>query len=431
MTKLKFIDLYAGLGGFHMALERLGHKCIFASESNQHVRELYSINFPETNVKGDIFKVDIAKDIPTHDILCGGFPCQPFSRAGKQLGFLDIAKGNHFFKIVEILKYHKPEYILLENVETILRHDNGNTFRTINQDLEDLEYQIDYKILSPHEFNIPHHRKRLFIVGRKKNKGGLTHFKWPDKKDINDTTIKSLKFEVEPGEELTISENAKKVIDIWNKFVKNFPDKNGLPGHPIWSHEFGATYEYEEKTPFATSIDELLKYKGAFGEQITGSDKNYILQNFIPRYAAYPESKFPSWKVDYIRKNREFYEKYKPYLDEFKKQLIGLDFSNQKFEWSCKGESYTLDDKIIQFRQSGLRISRANWCPALTTVKTQNIYLPWLGRRMSVREAAQLQSMQGLRTYPDHRNGAYKAFGNAVNVDLVNLIAKNLIDEKF
>ena len=114
-------------------------------------------------------------------------------------------------------------------------------------------------------------------------------------------------------------------------------------------------------------------------------------------------------------------------MDAFKYNLDGLEFSYQKFEWSCKGESYTLDDKIIQFRQSGLRVSRANWAPALTTVKTQNIYFPWLNRKMSVLEAAQLQSMQGLKNLPDHRNGAYKAFGNAVNVEVVKRIAKNLI----
>ena len=117
-------------------------------------------------------------------------------------------------------------------------------------------------------------------------------------------------------------------------------------------------------------------------------------------------------------------------MDAFKFRLYGLEFSYQKFEWSCKDESYSLDDKIIQFRQSGLRVSRANWAPALTTVKTQNIYFPWLNRKMSVKEAAQLQSMQGLKILPDHRNGAYEAFGNAVNVDVVKRNAKNLLNGK-
>ncbi len=430
---LKFIDLYAGLGGFHLALEELGHDCVFASEINKNLRDLYKINFPNSNIHGDILKVDVINDIPKHDILCGGFPCQPFSRAGKQLGFEDEQKGNHFFKIIEILKYHQTEFILLENVETILKHDNGNTFKTITSLLENLEYEIDFKINSPHEFNIPHHRRRLFIVGRKKNKSrknSLEHFTWPEKKDINLTSIETIFFDRDDDENLQISSKHKNVFNIWNEFVKNFPNPSDLPGHPIWAHEFGATYEYETKTPYATPINELKEKLGVFGKQIIGNNKNEILLNSIPRYAAYPENVFPRWKINYIRKNREFYNKYKGYLDEFKLKLEGLEFSNQKFEWSCKGEKNNLDDKIIQFRQSGLRVSKSNWFPALTTVKTQNIYLPKLDRKMSIKEAAQLQSMQKLKKIPDHTNGGYKAFGNAVNVEVVKLIAKNLLNGK-
>ncbi len=426
-SKLKFIDLYAGLGGFHQALEQLGHDCVFASESNVIINQLYAQNFPDTPLSGDIFSLLVEKDIPKHQLLCGGFPCQPFSRAGKQLGFKDEKKGNHFFKIIEILKFHEPEYLLLENVETIFKHDGGNTFRVIQDLIKELGYDIDFKILSPHDFNIPHHRRRLFIVGRKIKAGGLKKFKWPEKMNLEETTIKSLTFAKVPDEKLDIPPNAKKVFDIWNEFVKNFPDNDGIPSHPIWAHEWGANYDYENRTPFSTPIEELLRMKGSFGCNITGVRKEEIINKFIPRYSTYNESVFPKWKIIYIRRNREFYNKYKEYLDAFKYNLDGLEFSYQKFEWSCKGESYTLDDKIIQFRQSGLRVSRANWAPALTTVKTQNIYFPWLKRKMSILEAAQLQSMQGLKNLPDHRNGAYKAFGNAVNVEVVKRIAKNLI----
>ena len=156
---LKFIDLYAGLGGFHQALEKLGHKCVWASEFNLNLRELYEKNFPGTPIEGDIFKVDLNK-IPPHDIICGGFPCQPFSRAGKMLGFDDLKKGNHFFKILDIIDTQKekaPQYILLENVETVLKHNNKETFNTIATELTKRGYEIDKRIVSPHEFNIPHH----------------------------------------------------------------------------------------------------------------------------------------------------------------------------------------------------------------------------------------------------------------------------------
>ena len=177
-NRIKFIDLYAGLGGFHQALEKLGHDCVWASEYNFNLRELYKKNFPKTPIEGDIFQVNLT-DIPPHDLICGGFPCQPFSRAGKMLGFEDLKKGNHFFKILEIIDSKKndaPKYLLLENVETILRHDNGRTFEFIQTELINRGYEIEKKILSPHEFNIPHHRRRLFIVGARKDMGGLENF---------------------------------------------------------------------------------------------------------------------------------------------------------------------------------------------------------------------------------------------------------------
>ncbi len=116
-TKLKFIDLFAGLGGFHLALSDLGHKCVFASELNEELRELYVKNY-KTKIEGDINEVDI-NSIPAHDVLCAGFPCQPFSKAGAQLGLNDPANGNLFYKIVEILEKHKPEYVFLENVPNL------------------------------------------------------------------------------------------------------------------------------------------------------------------------------------------------------------------------------------------------------------------------------------------------------------------------
>ena len=115
--KLTFIDLFAGLGGFHLALKSLGHKCVFASELNEDLRKLYFINHG-IQCQGDITKIDITK-IPKHDIICGGFPCQPFSKAGKQNGLEDPNNGNFFNLIMEIAEFHKPEYIFLENVQNL------------------------------------------------------------------------------------------------------------------------------------------------------------------------------------------------------------------------------------------------------------------------------------------------------------------------
>ena len=152
---MKFIDLFAGLGGFHLSLEKLGHQCVFASEINQNLRSIYKKNFPSTKqLVGDITKIDI-DSLGRHDILCAGFPCQPFSRAGLRKGFSDEGKGNLFFNIMKILNKYHPEYIILENVETLLKHGGnvkknmlknslnleGETFRTIRKLLEKNKYE--------------------------------------------------------------------------------------------------------------------------------------------------------------------------------------------------------------------------------------------------------------------------------------------------
>ena len=189
MKKLKFIDLFAGLGGFHLALHDLGHTCVFASELNSELRELYKKNH-NAEIEGDINLVDVNL-IPSHDILCAGFPCQPFSKAGAQLGLEDPKNGNLFYKILEILNRHKPEFIFLENVANLKGHDEGNTWQVINDELSKL-YEVKEEILSPHHFGIPQHRSRFYIVGRLKEKGGLCDFKFPEKEEREDISIHNI-----------------------------------------------------------------------------------------------------------------------------------------------------------------------------------------------------------------------------------------------
>ena len=150
-----FIDLFAGLGGFHKALEALGCVCVFASELKEDLQKLYRINYPTTRIEGDITKI-APKDIPAHDILCAGFPCQPFSQAGKRQGFNDEKdRGNLFNYICDILDYHKPRYVILENVANLKGHDKGNTWATISSKLDELGYSVKDSIISPHQFGIP------------------------------------------------------------------------------------------------------------------------------------------------------------------------------------------------------------------------------------------------------------------------------------
>lgn len=173
---ITFIDLFAGIGGFHLAFHNLGAKCVFASEWDKYARMTYRANFKnispslfendEELFAGDITKVD-ASSIPDFDILTGGFPCQPFSQAGLKRGFNET-RGTLFFDVARIIKEKQPKAFFLENVRGLLTHDNGKTFATIQKILtDDLGYSLFYKIVKASDFGLPQHRPRLYMVGFK------------------------------------------------------------------------------------------------------------------------------------------------------------------------------------------------------------------------------------------------------------------------
>ena len=172
--EFRFIDLFAGIGGMRIAFEKAGGKCVFSSEWNKFSQQTYEANFGEVP-DGDITKIE-TKDIPTHDILVGGFPCQPFSIAGvssknslgRKHGFEDETQGTLFFDIVRIIRDKKPKAFLLENVKNLKSHDKGKTFKVIMKKLqEDLRYDVHVKIVDASSI-VPQHRERIFIVGFKK-----------------------------------------------------------------------------------------------------------------------------------------------------------------------------------------------------------------------------------------------------------------------
>jgi len=160
-TELTFIDLFAGIGGMRLAFERNGCKCVYSNEWDKFCQQTYSANFGETP-DNDITKVD-ADSIPDHDILVGGFPCQPFSLAGKKRGF-DDTRGTLFFDVCRIIKAKRPRAFMLENVKNLCSHDKGNTFKVIQGALDELDYNIFYKICDGRDY-VPQHRERIIIVG--------------------------------------------------------------------------------------------------------------------------------------------------------------------------------------------------------------------------------------------------------------------------
>ena len=172
---LKFIDLFAGIGGFRIALEKHGAKCVFTSEWDKSAQITYKENFGETP-HGDITKINEA-DIPKHNILCAGFPCQAFSISGKQKGFKD-ARGTLFFDIARIAKHHQPKVLFLENVKNLAKHYHGNTLKIILRILDEIGYDAYCQVLMASHYGVPQARERIYIVAFRKYLG-VSYFYFP------------------------------------------------------------------------------------------------------------------------------------------------------------------------------------------------------------------------------------------------------------
>jgi DNA (cytosine-5)-methyltransferase 1 len=417
---MKFIDLFAGLGGFHIALSNLGHKCVFASEMDSELQEIYFKNFG-IKPKGDIRKINI-NIIPKHDILCAGFPCQPFSKAGFQRGFECPDYGDLFGYVLKVIKFRKPKIIFLENVPNLIKHDNGETWDKIFNKLESEGYQVRHKILSPHYYGIPQIRKRVYIVCTRKK---LEDFEWPKIKPRTNLSIKSI-LDKNPKVIKPLADNKIKCLDLWQEFLYLIPKSDEIYS-PLWAMEFGATYPYENETPYSIGFDELKKYKGSFGSKLKEVNKKNINQ-LLPSYAIYKVKKFPKWKIDYIKRSREFYKKHKIILDDWIPELLSFPQSFQKFEWNCKGDERIIWNNLIQFRASGIRVKRPMTSPALISMTTQQMpIIGWEKRHITFDECLKLQSMSSLKNLPESNTGKIRALGNAVNAKIVEIIADKVL----
>ncbi len=246
---IKFIDLFAGIGGFHLAFHDLGSECVFVSEWDEAARKTYETNFKKLNpglfkngsFVGDITKVNKLK-IPDFDVLCAGFPCQPFSQAGFKKGFCD-PRGTLFSHIAEIIRIKRPAAFFLENVSHLLKHDNGKTFATIKKVIEnDLGYSFYYKLVKASDFNLPQHRRRLFMVGFR-DKRKKFNFPEPVSLKLTMSDIWGGKCNKEIGYTLRVGGRGSALTDrrnwdcyIVNGKVKRLSSKEGkkMMGLPSW-----------------------------------------------------------------------------------------------------------------------------------------------------------------------------------------------------
>lgn len=427
-TKFKFIDLFAGLGGFHAGLTALGGRCVFASEWDPILQQTYQKNFGITPA-GDITTIR-AQAIPDHNMLAAGFPCQPFSKAGLQEGLNCTKQGQLILNVVDILRTKKPDFFILENVPNLLTHDQGRTWHLIQSLLTNKSngagYEIAYKLLSPREFNVPHNRQRLFIVGSRKS---LTNFKWPTPVPLTKSLADLYDESLHPMAK--VPQRQIEVIEVWTQFFERVPRDVTLPSFPLWTMEWGANYPCQFETPHGHSrkygVGSLDAFMGSFGQPLIAfkGKKGKFLA--LPQYARSEQTRFPYWKTKYILQNRHFYEQNKKWINPWLKTIQRFDPSYQKLEWNIHGSTPTFSGNLIQFRASGIRVSRAQVAPSLVTMTS---HIPIDGTtmtRLSPLECARLQGLDTLKHLPSEVENVYKALGNAVNADVVRLVAKQLL----
>ena len=418
--RMRFVDLFAGLGGFHVAARGEGGECTYAAEIDEDLSDSYEKNFGIKPV-GDIRKVRLS-EIPEHDLVCAGFPCQPFSKAGSQSGWNDKNRGVLFDYVEELISARRPEFVLLENVANFVNHNKGKSLRRVLSSLVSLGYEPDFEVLSPHNYGVPHIRDRMFVVARR---GTLGNFTWPEPIDAPDVVLKDV-LEEKPEDAREISIQQKECLSIWQEFLDQFPSEAKLPSFPIWSMEFGATYPTRKKNLYEYSQDYVRRFRGSYGLRIGSTDWKDGFPA-VPPYSRRSDDCFPDWKRRFIQQNRELGRDQKEWIEPWSEKIRGFPVSYQKLEWNCQGEVRDLYRHIIQFRASGIRVKRSNAVPSLVAMTLSQIpVVGWEQRYLTLKECARLQSLETLEHWPS-LSKAYTALGNAVNAHLARLVLGNLV----
>jgi len=438
MLLMRFVDLFCGIGGFHAALHQLGHECVFATDIDEHAAKVYEDNWGQP--QGSTVHCDIREiidEIPEMDIICAGFPCQPFSKSGSQQGFSDLTRGTLFHDICTLAEKHKPAVLFLENVPNLVKHDNGNTFSVIQDSLNELGYEHEYAILSPNKFGIPQVRKRVYIVAIRSDISSGRRFNFPEENSENNLDVRTILDEKVP-EKYNLSEKEIHWIDTWEDFLKNVNLDTKLPGHPIWADSFkgdsilpGDLEQY--------SKEELLLINKNWSD--AGWVKSVENISIVTKEDIIKMTGLPLWKQDFIRKNRLLYKNNKEFIDDWLErwQVLGLDeegkpnypVSRTKYEWQAGPDSRTNWENIFQLRPSGIRVKRGDYFPALVAM-AQIPIVGWLKRRLTPKECARIQSfdVDGKYGKPfilgENDSQSYKQLGNAVNVKMILEIQRNI-----
>jgi|TARA_B110000902_G_C14248317_1_gene565112 DNA (cytosine-5)-methyltransferase 1 len=384
-----FIDLFAGIGGFHIALQNLGGKCVFTSEWDAKAQKTYENNFGALPY-GDITKTETKNAIPEEfDVLCAGFPCQPFSKGGFRNGFEDT-RGTLFFDLCEIIEKHQPKYLFLENVANMVSHDNGNTYLTIIKNLDELGYYLPNEplIISPDKFGIPILRPRVYIPCVRKDVAGnnaekIKNIKTELEKQYT-KNVASIDTILDASIKSKITPHELKVLKMWDEFYKGVDLK--VIGFPIWMEYF--------------------KHQGLLNE-------------------------FPLWKAKFIQKNIDLYTRNKKFIDRWLAKhdnLEGYTNTQRKMEWQAGKDYESIFECLIQFRPSGVRVKRPDKFSTLVAMNHQQIIGKYK-RRLTIDESKRLQSFPEEYQLSDSNTVAMKQLGNSVNITVIQKIFEIVLKE--
>jgi len=397
-----YVDLFAGVGGFHAALGALEGDCVFASEIDPEATRVYELNWG-TPVSGDIVPLtETQMAVPSHDVLAAGFPCQPFSKSGYQRG-MEETRGTLFWNIARVLEERRPGVILLENVRNLAGPRHANTWQVIVKTLRDLGYKVSGTptVFSPHNLpwelgGRPQTRDRVFITGTyvgaerawaEATDAPLVENKpvagWdPSEWDL-DRHLRLQGADGASGYKLSSAEE--NMINTWDEFVQLVAPRTPtgrLPGFPIWADAFVAEPE------------------------------------LLPG--------MPSWKVDFLKKNSALYNTHRSVIDGWLARhgdLEHLPASRRKLEWQAQ-DAKSLWDTVMHFRPSGIRAKKPTYVPALVAI-TQTSIVGKCSRRLTPREAARLQGLPDWFDFGGQSDAAsYKQMGNGVNVGAAYFIMR-------
>lgn len=427
-----FIDLFAGVGGFHAALKAYGGECVYAVEIDKQAANVYEANWGHPAL-GDITR-DADDDlgimnVPPHDVLCAGFPCQPFSKSGAQRG-MDEARGTLFFNIASIIKAHHPKVVLLENVRNLIGPRHTHEWDVIIETLRDEGYHVsdEASVFSPHLLpprlgGAPQVRERVFITATLAQAAVVQHdieFGGPDPavSMVDRFSIKAGGNEIfDPKEcwDLTdllddshnipgcdLSDTETRWIDAWDEFVQIMRPLMGgryLPGHPIWADAWMDFPEMKKIDWSAKSIR-------------------------VPKKVTMPsiDPSLPDWKKSHLRKNYDMFARHFdaiiPWAHVWGVYTGTFPPSRRKLEWQAQ-DAKSLWECVMHLRPSGIRAKKPTYLPALVAITQTSIVGP-RERRLSPRETARLQGLPDTFVFPDQPAAAtYKQMGNGVNVGAV------------